>query len=64
MLNTIEDMLMLELASSATGGDLVDIAMGADVEVHPTDFDSLSDEELVLGMVDMLLDGSNRKAED
>lgn len=61
---TEEDRLMLEMADTVARGDEVDIVMGADADVHPTDFDMLGDEERMLGMVDLLLDGPNRKAED
>lgn len=61
---TEEDRLMLELANTVARGDAVDIVMGTDADINPTDFDEMSNEELMLGMVDILLDGPNRKAAD
>lgn len=53
---TLEDLLMLEIANSVVSGDLVDIAIGGDTSISPSDFDEGSEEGQVMSLIDIIID--------
>lgn len=54
MIRSYEEELIMEAANDIVSGDYVDVALNADTDVDPSDFDTQSDEEQILSIVDLL----------
>lgn len=57
MIKSLEDEIMLEMANNIETGDELDYVMGdSGEEIHPEDFDSNSNDEMIMSLIDLLSD--------